>query len=307
MKLESRSYTTGHFELLIDGHATTAYVKSVDGGHIKATPVDEPIGSSTHRVKHTSTVDIEPISIEMGVADANDVLTWIEKSWKQKFERRHGQITHANFDLFPTFEHEFFEALITETTFPALDGSSKDPAYLKLKIQPEYVKQRKAASKQRLQPRYPKNQKTWSPSNFRFSIEGIPEMLYTNKIESFTVKQGIKKHYTGEDRFFQVEPTKIEFPGLSFTIALEYADKLLAWHEQYVNKGQRDNKAQKHGSIEFLSPDLKKTLFEIRLFEMGLHTCHVVSSTANADPIKRVKGEVYVGRMEIDLGGGAFG
>jgi tail tube protein gp19 len=307
MTVQKRSYTSGHFELAIDGHATTTYLKSVDGGHIKSNPVDEPIGPHNMRVKHASTVDIEPFSLELGMGGSGDMIEWIRKSWKKQYERRNGQVTHANFDLLPTFEHEFRRALITETTFPTLDGGSKDPAYMKVKLQPEVVLQRKVNRTDRLKAQANTKQKAWSPANFLFTIDGIDETRYTNKVESFTVKQGIKKHYNGEDRFPHIEPTKIEFPHITFTISLEYCDKLLQWHEQAVKKGQRDFRAQKTGSIEYLAPNLKDTLFLINLYEVGIFSWQVLQSTANADPIKRAKVELYVGRMEIDPAQKGFG
>src|SRR5262245_32901172 len=139
MTLQKRSYSTGHFELEIDGHASTAYLKSVDGGFARAQPIDEPIGPSNKRLKHMSTVEIEPFSIEFGIAGANDVLKWIQSSWRKKWGRRNGAVSHANFELFKTFEHEFIDALIMETTFPKLDTKAKDTAYLKMKVQPERV------------------------------------------------------------------------------------------------------------------------------------------------------------------------
>lgn len=305
MTLSKRSYTAGHFELQIDGHASTAYLKSVDGGHVRASVVDEPIGHENIRVKHTSTVDIEPFSIDFGLSGANDVLLWIQNSWRKNFARRNGQINHANFDLYSTFEHEFFDALIAETTFPTLDGSSKEAGYMKIKVQPERVVTRKATGSQ-LRAHIGSKQKLWLPSGFRLNIDGLDEMKYTNKIESFSIKQGIKKLYTGEDRFPQIEPTKIEFPNITGTISLAYADRLLKWYDDYVIKGQADPKAQKSGSIEFLSPDRSRTIFQINLYEIGLHHCQVVQSTANSEQIKRVKFELYVGRMDID-GGGALG
>ncbi|HEU0029595.1 MAG TPA: phage tail protein [Kofleriaceae bacterium] len=305
MTLQKRSYTAGHFELQIDGHASTAYLKSVDGGYVRASTVDEPVGPENMRVKHTSVVDIEPFSIDFGIAGANDVLRWIQASWRKQFGRRNGQITHANFDLYRTFEHEFFDALISETTFPALDGSSKDAAFMKIKIQPERVLSRKSSGG-RVQGNMGTKQKLWTPSSFRLTIDGLDEMKFTNKIESFTIKQGIKKLYTGEDRYPSIEPTKIEFPNVIGTISLEYADRLLQWYHDYVVKGMNDVKAQKTGAIEFLAPDKKSTLFRINLYEMGIHHAQVVQATANSDQIKRVKFELYVGRMDID-GGGTLG
>jgi hypothetical protein len=248
-------------------------------------------------------VDIDPFSVEFGLAGANDLLKWIKGSWSRKFSRRSGQITHANFNLHQTFEHEFAEALITETTIPTLDGSSKDAGYIKCKIQPERVStKRLSGNGAKVDGDLGLRQKMWTPAAFRFNIDGIDEMKYTNKLDSFTIKQGIKKVYTGPGRFPTIEPTKIEFPNLTGTIALEYADKPLQWHEQYIHAESAtiDPSSQKTGSIEFLSPDRNQIIFSINLYEVGLLYCGIEPSTANADSIKRVKFEMYVHRMEID-------
>jgi len=55
------------------------------------------------------------------------VLKWIQASWRRQWSRRNGQINHANFNLYKTFEHEFFDALISETTSDAR-RASKDAA-----------------------------------------------------------------------------------------------------------------------------------------------------------------------------------
>ena len=119
------SHAAGFFELALDGQKTTAYLKSIEGGFPRAQVVEEAIGPDGQRVKHLSTVEIEPFSVEFGISGANSVLKWIQQSWKQDYVRHNGQVTHANFDLDQTFEHQFSDALILETTFPALDGASK--------------------------------------------------------------------------------------------------------------------------------------------------------------------------------------
>lgn len=301
MTMHARPSTAGHFELKIDRQVTTAYLKAVDGGHIKSSVVDEPIGSLQHRIKHSSVAEIEPISIELGLAGADDVLEWIQKSWSQKFARHSGQITHADFDLRATLEHEFIDALITETSFPTLDGASKDTGYLKIKLQPENVfTKRIEPGEQRIGANAGTKQKRWTTSAFRFTIDGIPEFEHVNKLDSFTIKQGIKKLYTGLDRFPQIEPTKVEFPHLTGTIASYYCKALNDWHDKANRVGSTDPSVQKHGSLEFLAPNLKDVLFRIELYEVGLFSLSTAASAANSSEIKRTKFELYVGRMDID-------
>lgn len=305
MTVKRRAFSAGHFELSIDGHKSTTYLHKVEGGFAKAETINEKVGPDNARIKHTSVVEVEPISVDFGLSGARDIMAWIQGSWKKQFSRRSGSVVHANFDHNTAYEHTFREALITEVAFPTLDGNAKDPSTVKVKFLPEIVTGKPVNQGPQLTPNAIAKQKMWSNSAFRFNIDGMDSMRYTNKLEAFTIKQGVKKVYAGEMRFPELEPTSIEFPDLSGTIALAYAQPLLSWYEKSIVKGQADNKAQKTGSIEFLSPDRKSTLYQINLFDVGLKTAFVMPSTANQSEIKRVKFELYVGRMEMD--GAAIG
>lgn len=303
MTVNRRSYTAGHFELEIDGHKSTAYLKMVEGGFASAASLNEAVGTHNQRIKSVSVMDIEPFTLDLGISGSKDILKWVRDSWDKKYTRRNGVITHANFDLERVYQHEFFEALITEVGFPQLDGAGKNPAYIKVKLQPERVMERKVEPGAKLSPQGGAKQKLWVNNAFRLTIDGVPGLEFTNRIEAFTVKQGIKKFYTGEERFPQVEPTKLEFPPISGTIALEYAGDLIKWKTDYIDKGMTETRAQKTGMLEFLGPDKKKTLFSINLYEVGINKLQVMHSEANEDTIKRVKFELFVGRMEMDGSG----
>jgi hypothetical protein len=287
----TRAYAGGHFEATVDGSVITAYVKQVEGGDFRENVLDEPIGSHSQRVKHLGTTEIEPISIECGFAGALPLLEWIQASWRHKFNTRNGQITHASYDLKGTKEHHFREALISEVTIPSLDVSSKDPAFLKVKFQPEDIEVKQQAGAAIGGTQTPR-QKLWSANSFRFTMRGIPDLKYTSKIESFTIKQGVKKFYTGPNRLPELAPTNLVFPNLSCTIPERYTKDLDAW--------SKDRSDQREGSIEFLGPD-KQLLFTITLYEVGLSHLTVVSSSANQDQLKKCKFELFVGRMDIEF------
>src|SRR5215813_11783268 len=114
------SFAAGRFEFVIDGHPSVAFLKSIEGGWAKAALIEESTGGDLMQIKHTSVAEIDPFTVEFGLAGALPVLKWIQDSWRKNWNRRNGQITHANFDLYQTFEHQFFDALVQETTFPAV-------------------------------------------------------------------------------------------------------------------------------------------------------------------------------------------
>jgi hypothetical protein len=294
-----KSYTSGHFELSIDGRKTTAYLKSLDGGYGRHNLIDERVGPENLAIKHSAVADTDPFSFEFGMSGANDVLKWIQSSWQKNPKPANGEIVHADFNMTPTFTHQFQGALITETTFPALDGASKEAAYIKVKCQPYATAVTKGGGG-KLSGRFSDKQKAWLCSGFRMEIDDVPGMEFVNKIDSFTIKQGVKKMYTGKFRHPELIPTKIEFPNITGTISAANADGLLDWYNKYVVKGTADLGAQKTGFIEFLNPSKSKVLFRLLLADVGILNLQMLQSTANADQIKRVKFELYVGRMELD-------
>jgi hypothetical protein len=304
--LTKTSYTAGHFEVRIDGHEPTAYVKSVEGGWNRASIAEESVGIDRQPLKHITTVEIEPITVEFGVLGAKDMLRWIQGSWNRNdHDRRSGQITHADFNMKTMFEHQFYDALLTETTFPALDGASKEGGYIKCKLQPtSIVTTALGVPGPRISCGLNALQKMWTPSAFRLSIDGIDDLQYVNRIESFAVTLDTKKFYTGTWRLPEFVPLRLKFPNITGTISITHADKLIKWHRDYVRSqegpGTRDSAAQRSGSIEFLSPDRNQTIFRINLCDVGPVYIGVNPSRANDGQIKRVKFELYVHRMSIE-------
>src|SRR5580765_2590404 len=125
-KLGTRSFSAGFFQLTLDGEKTTAYLKSGEGVWMRHETITERYGTYNIPITHAVSADIDPVTFEFGLSGADSVLQWIKGSWSRKPTRRNGQIDHADFNGTVTYEHEFQNALITETTFPTLDGKSKE-------------------------------------------------------------------------------------------------------------------------------------------------------------------------------------
>ncbi|WP_428266461.1 phage tail protein [Haliangium sp.] len=300
MSSNRSAYTAGHFLFHLDGDKETSWLKSVDGGGVKGSVIEEDVGPDFLQLKHVATVEIDPLSLEVGLSASAPIFRWIQDSWKRKFSRRNGSIIHANFNLESVIEQWFRDALISEVSFPTLDGSDSNPAYLGIKLLPEFI-ETKPGDQRHIQGVEGHKQKMWTPSSFRLEIDGI-DCRRVNKIDGFTVKQSIKPLYVGSNRFPELEPTGVEFPSLKLSMAAAYADEFIKWHHDFVVKGDKDPKHQKTGAIEFLDPATDKTIFSITLDHVGINHLSIDKSEANSEAIKRCTVELFVETMELDLG-----
>lgn len=303
---ERRAYSAGHFELTIDNAATPAFVKSVEGGFVKLNSSDVQGGADPVRVKHATTREVEAMTFDIGMSEVNALMLWIAQSWRREFNRKSGHVIHADQNYRAQLQHNFYDALIEEVTVPALDASSKDALYLKVKIRPERV-ELVDGDQERLQVPHKGTQKLWQAAAFRLSLDNGIDLSKVFKIDSFTIKQGIKPVTAGrwqKSTFPELEPTKIDFPDLKIHMTMAHAGGILEWYKMVVLEGMPETEFETNGSIEFLSPDRKKVLGKISLYGVGIKGFSMGKSEANSDQMKRCTFDLYVshmGLMEDDI------
>jgi len=294
--------SAGHFELSIDGAKSTHYLKSVEGGWIKAAEMKESVGRDNIQIKHHSTVEIEPFACEMGMAATRDVMKWLKESRDKQWCYRSGEIAHGNMNMKIVFLHQFKNALLTEVGFPACDAKSKETAYLKLKMLAQTVETSAQPGTTAMNAWGGPKQKQWSASAFRFHVDGVPDSDYVSKVDAFTIKQGVNKTYTGKHRFPTIVPSKLEIPGLSGTINMSSARGFLDWYQatMAMEVGSQADKAEKEAVLEFLSPDYSKAICRIRFHRVGLTGISVLQSQANAESTKALKFDLSVEDVTVD-------
>ena len=295
--MPARSYVAGNFQLVLDG-VKTGFLKSVEGGGAVAEVISEPQGSSPYFKKHIGPVGYEPFALRFALSIANDVYDWINASWTGNYQRKNGAIVTTDQKLTAVSQREFFNALITETQIPALDGSSKEPGYLTIKFAPEYTRTSKASGKVTGQTN--SKQKLWLPSNFRVQIDGL-DCTRVRSVESFTVKQSVATDDIGDARDFLKEPGKLEFPNLAITVMESSAKSWFDWFESFVVKGNSEDKKEKNGSIALLSANLKEELLRVDLFNVGIFKIAQDTAEANSDRVASVTAHLYCERMELHV------
>ena len=75
-----------------------------------------------------------------------------------------------------------------------------------------------------------------------------------------------------------------------------------SWFEDFVVEGKNDDSKEKSGAIVFLSPNLKDEVLRVKLFNVGIFALRRPARQAHDESIRRVVADLYVERMELDLG-----
>jgi len=291
-----RSYTAGRFALELDG-AIAGYIKSVSGGNMKGNVAVHQLGPDNVQKKHLATVECEPITCEVGMGMTKGFWEWIEASFLKKHEWRSGEIVAANFDYEAQSARVFTDAHISEITIPALDGSSKEPAYMTIKFDPERIRFQKRNG-EKLDSKIANKTKKWLCCNWRFELGDLPCKRLA-KIDSFTWKQAIIKDEVGMFREATKHPAKVEVPNLKLTISMADIEAWRTWHETFVIDGKCADTDELTGSITFLGPDLNEVLATIELDHVGIISMQEAKKEANKEEVARFEVELYVEAMRF--------
>ncbi len=288
-----RSFVSGHFSLELDG-TNVGVLRSVDGGGATAGVITETVGEDRYAHKHLGNVKYEEFTMQLGFSMNKAVYDWIAASWTRNYIRKSGAVVAADFKYDVKSERQFSDALITETAIPACDGSSKEAGYLRLNFAPEFTTDVKASGTLSVS----KQQKLWLPSNFKLEIDGL-DCTRVNKVDAFTVKQAVVTDEIGDDREYEREPAKIEFPNLAITFSAVSAESWVNWHKSFLIQGNNGQDQEKNGRLLFLSANLQEQLLEIKFFNLGIFKLDAEAGEPNADAPARMTAELYCERMEF--------
>lgn len=301
---DKRGYVAGKYGVELDG-IMAGWVWSAEGGQATADVVVEKLGPDIIQRKHIAGVKYEDLSIQCGTGMSRGFYEWIKASFDHKYGRKNGAIIAADYNYAEHSRLTFYNGLISEIGFPALDAGSKDPAKMSIKITPEYTRTTTTSGGPSIAGgKYAadsKVQKKWLPSNFRLRLDGLDEACArVNKIEALTVKQKVIEHAVGELRDYEKEPAHLEIPNLVVTFPESHSEAFYKWHEEFVIKGNNGDDAEKGGSLEFLSPNLSETLFTVTFAHVGIFKLTPEKVESGSENIRRIKAEMYVEEMKFD-------
>ncbi len=299
-----RAYVASRFALELD-NVVNGWVYTADGGGPTGDVILEKSAQDLIVRKHVGNVSYDDIVLEVGLSMGETFFDWIAKTLKFDFQHHSGAIHYADSDGNILKSLEFYNALISEITLPALDSSSKTQAKMTLKLQPEYTRLRVVGPGQKIQPSaYPINpdkSKLWQLANFRLRIDGLEEgCASVTKIDALTIKQTNSDLDIGEYSESEKVPASVTIPDLSITLPEGSATQFTDWLNKFLIGRDNTEDKEKSATLEFLANDLKTVLMSVTFSHLGIYKMTPVKADTSASTtVRTVNVKMYCEEMAI--------
>jgi hypothetical protein len=287
----SRGYSAGRFSLELEGEPQ-GFLFSVEGGECFANAVREPVAAgSLFATKHPGPPQFAPVIITFGIGVGASLFQWITDLLAGNAKPKSGAISFLDYNYKEQSRLTFRNAVITAVEFPALAGSSKDAARISLTLQPDSTQRSTESSGTTISAISSKSKIKWNASNFRLKIVGLETACArVSAIDAVVVTAS-----TAKDRNFVVQ--SLEIPNLSFRIADTVSKDFFDWFDDFVLEG--DAKQERDGTLEYLDPTLKNSLFTLSFNNLGILAVRAERAETGSEVVAQSRVECYCERMSF--------
>lgn len=292
-----RAYVGGTATLELQG-SPVGFLRSASGGDLEGDVVTSP--GSTGFNKHISGIHVTDLVLEVGAGMEPAVYDWIAAAWDAKATRGSGAVAVADYNFNVIARKEFQDGLITETSLPALDAASKDPAFLTVRVAPERVRISKGGGT--VPSTLATKQRPWQANSFRLEIPGL-DCTRVRRIEPLRIGTRIARDEVGNVRTTANQPTATSVSDLVITMPEAYADTWRDWVQQFLVQGQYDDSQEKNGDLVLLGPDMQSEVARVHLYGLGISSLKQARAES-ADAIRNVTATLYCERAALEWKGG---
>jgi hypothetical protein len=305
-----RAYVASHFAIeLGDGsnNALIGFVRSVEGGGIKAEMLTYQQGVNTDLWRQIGKPKFEDISLSVGMGMSKRFWDWIKAFFARDLIRQNGAVLGADFGFVEKTRRTFRDALIAEVGLPGVEGGSKEACYMTVKIAPEHLayepgSQRTLDAKKGMAP-----QKKWLAANYRLQLEGYDAGLRrVQKVDGITIKQQILEYQYGPGRLPTKVPGRMEIPNLTFYVPEVDSKPFVDAVKKRVVDGDVISEGKRNGSLAYLSSDLTTELCTVTLKGIDILSVEPEKFDSSSDNFHRVKVQVQVEGMEFEYNNDAI-
>jgi hypothetical protein len=239
--------------------------------------------------KHIGGVKYEDIAFRFGAGMPARVFAWIAAALEGTDAPKDGAIVGVDGRLQAMTRMEFSGALIREVAFPALDAGSNIAALVEVKLTPRATRYAQAQASDQTGAT---QGKPWLASNFRLQIDGL-DCSKVKAIDALTFSRDSVPDQGSQPRKDQARHIPLSTPNLAFMIAETGADSLIAWHQDFIIKGNNRAGAEKNGTLQFLAPNLRDVLFALTLRNLGIFKLAREWVDSNNNGVQQLRAEMY--------------
>jgi phage tail-like protein len=262
-------------------------LQDFSGGNIKGTVVTIHSGALDPARKSISTLTFEPFVLSVGISMGQPLIEWVKSSIQSAAERKDGSIVAVNTANKAQRYRHFRDALISEVSFPTLDGSSKEAGFFTIKFQAEEITYAKGDDAV-VKPSGSIKQKKWLTSNFHLRLGDLP-CDRVAKIDGFTIKQQV------------ATPGRIDFPDLRVAFAAADRKDWEDWFQDFVVAGNNGQNQELSGAIELLDQTTKNVLATIELANVGIFALREDERGSGKEAVAHFVAELYVEAMSFSI------
>ncbi len=303
---KQRMFPNARFYLELDG-TPVGVLNSVDGGAFKSEPIGQQVGGEGLVTRYPGRQTFDEITITAGTAMTPGFWKWIKASIDNNYQRRNGAIVACDFDGVERARRTFSEALISEIQFPALDAKAKAPAFIQVKISPEYLDYTRADGSTKTNPETTlTKQKLWVPANYQVTLENMDKETTKHivKIDPITIKQNIIQNPISYEKWSRLEVGRIEQPTLSLYVPETHSKPWFAWWKKFVAEMEHDESNETTGSIVCLASDCTTQLMTLSFQGLGITGITFDKHEGGAEAIRQLKVDLYCETMDFSAGAG---
>jgi phage tail-like protein len=296
---QPRTYAAAHFALALDGAGDVGLFRSIEGGNVKADVMTYQSGPIYDRWRQLGKPKFEDIKLQVGMAMSEPFYTWIEKFFLGDPDRKNGSIIAADFYYKERARREFTNAMISELTFPKLDGADKNAAFMGIGLAVEGMVFKPGDGQRIVQSKGWSSQKLWTACNFRFRIDNFEGACRrVSKIDSFTVKMAVLEYHAGGHRAPIKTPSPIDFPNIAFYVPEADAQLFYNHAQRRIIADSAEQPGRLTGQISTYDNELKD-LFTIEFSGAEIISVTPDKSDSTTEEIKQVKIEICTEKMKF--------
>ena len=308
----NRVYAAAHFALELDGKQEVSLFRSIEGGGVKADVMTYQFGDHKGKEAFLKTHSLgkpkfEDIKLQVGMSMSIPFYFWMKAFFAGDPMRKNGAIIAADFYYKERARRTFTDAMISELTFPKLDGSDKNACYMNITMSVESITFEKGTGHAlpAQAQKFDRDQKHWTANNFELTIAGLEDACKrVTKVDAITIKQKVMEHHVGGQKAAIKVPSPVEFPNITFYVPeadaqpfMEHMMRRVGYGKEMGN-GQVRDETGLHGTLQTYDNEM------FPLFSLTFEGCDILSVTpdkadAGSDEIKLVKIEMYTEKIDF--------